>query len=116
MASFQPDGACVTLDLIARSSSVGVLEILLGGVTAFSQVSTSRLCDPNASCLGGGCVCNPGFVGSGTQCTGMSLMVSVAAQLKASGLAGPDWWLTSPHGSVIGGPRHGARAANHAQL
>jgi hypothetical protein len=43
-----------------------------GACATRRQVSTSLTCDPNAACTGGGCVCNPGFVGDGLTCTGTS--------------------------------------------
>ena len=48
---------------------------MLGGVVVAAgrsrrQVSTTATCDPNASCTGGACVCNAGYVGDGNTCTG----------------------------------------------
>jgi hypothetical protein len=52
----------------------------IGNTTYFSlapaQTHAGATCDPNASCAGGQCVCNPGFVGNGqvcTQCFGSSV-------------------------------------------
>jgi hypothetical protein len=61
----------------------------VGNMTFFalspSQVSTSSACDPNASCSGGQCVCNPGFVGSGQSCTPCSIAGTCAPGFACPG-------------------------------
>ena len=53
----------------------------LAGLTNTNrQVSTTQTCDVNAQCVGGTCVCNPGYVGSGLSCTRTHLLCRSALE------------------------------------
>ena len=41
------------------------------------QTTTASTCSPHATCTGGACVCNPGYIGNGVTCTRTLLRLSV---------------------------------------
>jgi len=73
--SFRLQRFCTTGSTRVTASAYGVSfpGTAVGNVTYYSlspsQLSSSQLCDPNATCEGGQCICNPGYVGDGRTCT-----------------------------------------------
>jgi hypothetical protein len=61
--------ACACVLMMLMTSLTRGMDARGAGPGPPRQTSTSTTCDPNADCVGGACVCRPGYVGTGLSCT-----------------------------------------------